>query len=584
MSTTQKLTKEEYRKQKDLEAARKAGTAPPELDEEGNMINPHIPQYISQAPWYIDDGKPSLKHQRVESSSLLQSESGWYARGARVGPAATKFRKGACENCGAMTHKTKECMERPRAKGAKWTGKDIQADEVVQDVELGFDAKRDRWNGYNAEEHKNIMQEWELIEEERKRQKAKEVDEKLLKGGNDELEEIEGSSDEDIADEDKYAEQLDMPGQKVDTKTRVTVRNLRIREDIPKYLRNLDPNSAYYDPKTRSMRDAPVKDKAPNELDYAGDNFVRHTGDTIEMAKLQLFAWDAAERGHEVHLQTNPSQAELLYREYLKKKSELKDTVKDSILEKYGGAEHLQAPPKELLLAQTEEYVEYSRTGKVIKGVEKAKVRSRYEEDVYHNNHTSVWGSYFAKDTREWGYKCCHSVIRNSYCTGQAGIEASKSSVIIDSVPNNGSSSSTTNTQNESNGTESNKESSKSLMEQHLQNWESQLKSSKKSKKKSKSTNSTQPSSHKLPSLDPSLHDSVDLDSKKLSKALEKEKLSKAKSLQEDGDDKKNKKRKYNSEAGYEDANGVSDEQLEAYRLLKRRMDDPMANYVDEDD
>ena len=50
-----------------------------------------------------------------------------------------------------------------------------------------------------------------------------------------------------------------MPGTKVDSKQRITVRNLRIREDTAKYLRNLDPNSAYYDPKTRSMRDNPYK-------------------------------------------------------------------------------------------------------------------------------------------------------------------------------------------------------------------------------------------------------------------------------------------------------------------------------------
>ena len=32
--------------------------------------------------------------------------------------------------------------------------------------------------------------------------------------------------------------------------------------------------------------------------------------------------------------------------------------------------------------------MEYSRTGSVIKGQEKAAVKSRYEEDVLNNNHT----------------------------------------------------------------------------------------------------------------------------------------------------------------------------------------------------
>ena len=45
---------------------------------------------------------------------------------------------------------------------------------------------------------------------------------------------------------------LELPGTiKVDASERYTVRNLRIREDTAKYLRNLDPNSAHYDPKTR---------------------------------------------------------------------------------------------------------------------------------------------------------------------------------------------------------------------------------------------------------------------------------------------------------------------------------------------
>ncbi len=44
-----KLSREEFRRQKDLDAARKAGTAPAALDEEGKPINPHIPR-MSKLP------------------------------------------------------------------------------------------------------------------------------------------------------------------------------------------------------------------------------------------------------------------------------------------------------------------------------------------------------------------------------------------------------------------------------------------------------------------------------------------------------------------------------------------------------
>ena len=53
--------------------------------------------------------------------------------------------------------------------------------------------------------------------------------------------------------------------------------------------------------------------------------------------------------------------------------------------------------------------------------------KSKYEEDVYANNHTTVWGSWFRSDF-QWGYKCCKQTIRNSYCTGAAGIEAAEAS------------------------------------------------------------------------------------------------------------------------------------------------------------
>ena len=46
------------------------------------------------------------------------------------------------------------------------------------------------------------------------------------------MQERAGEEEED--DEDKYADDMDMPGQKFETKQRITVRNLRIREDTAK--------------------------------------------------------------------------------------------------------------------------------------------------------------------------------------------------------------------------------------------------------------------------------------------------------------------------------------------------------------
>lgn len=51
-------SREEHRKKQELEEARKAGLAPAEIDEEGKEINPHIPQYMSSAPWYLNADKP----------------------------------------------------------------------------------------------------------------------------------------------------------------------------------------------------------------------------------------------------------------------------------------------------------------------------------------------------------------------------------------------------------------------------------------------------------------------------------------------------------------------------------------------
>ncbi|KAF8210534.1 Pre-mRNA splicing Prp18-interacting factor-domain-containing protein [Mycena galopus ATCC 62051] len=553
-STVGKLSREEFRRQKDLDAARKAGTAPAALDEEGRPINPHIPQYISQAPWYLDTGAPSLNHQRRPEEEIKKNDA-WYDRGVKAGPAAKKYRKGACENCGAMTHKKQDCLERPRRRGAKFTNKDIQADELVQEIATGYDAKRDRWNGYDVAEHKKVYDEYAAIDAARQKLREEEIDNqtttdlaavrKVAKASKAEKEGDAdfGSSDEEDADEDKYADAADAVGQKMDTKTRITVRNLRIREDTAKYLINLDPESAYYDPKTRSMRDAPNKDIPAEEAVFAGDNFFRYSGEAQDVQQLQLFAWQAAARGNDVHLNANPTQGELLHHEFKQKKEELKDTSKISILAKYGGAKYLQTAPKELLQGQTEDYVEYSRTGQVIKGREKAKAKSKYPEDVYVNNHTDVWGSWYDPSSGTWGYACCHSIIHVSYCSGKEGIEAAMASSAQNLLASTSAS--------------AHAEPPRSLAETASTREPSERVEQNYSKKRVGEGD-------------------VRLDDERLSRALQEEK--KRKGRAEEDDDRSGKKRK--NAGGSHD---VTEEELEAYRMSRRMTEDPMANYVDKE-
>ncbi|KAK7824040.1 pre-mrna-splicing factor slu7-a [Quercus suber] len=396
-------------------ATASAGLAPAEVDEDGKEINPHIPQYMSSAPWYLNAERPSLKHQRKWKSDPNYTKS-WYDRGAKIYQ-ADKYRKGACENCGAMTHDSKACMERPRKVGAK---------------------------------------------------------------------------------------------------------NLRIREDTAKYLLNLDVNSAHYDPKTRSMREDPLPDADPNEKFYGGDNQYRNSGEALEFKQLNIHSWEAFDKGQDMHMQAAPSQAELLYKNYKVIKEKLKSQTKDDILEKYGNAATEGELPRELLLGQTEREVEYDRAGRIIKGQEKALPRSKYEEDVYINNHTSVWGSWW-KD-HQWGYKCCKQIIRNSYCTGAAGIEAAEAAT--DLMKANIA------------RKEATEEMPTPLEEKRVATWGTEI------------------------------PDDLVLDEKLLAEALKKEDQRKR-------EEKDERKRKYNVTWNDE----VTPEQMEAYRMKRFQRDDPMNNF-----
>ncbi|KAK1283290.1 Pre-mRNA-splicing factor SLU7 [Acorus calamus] len=302
-----------------------------------------------------------------------------------------------------------------------------------------------------------------------------------------------------------------------------TVRNLRIREDTAKYLLNLDINSAHYDPKTRSMREDPLPDSDPNEKFYVGDNQYRASGQALEFKQLNIHAWEAFEKGQDVHMQAAPSQAELLYKNFKINKEKLKTEVKDTIMQKYGNAASEEQLPRELLLGQSEREIEYDRAGRIIKGQEIALPKSKYEEDVYINNHTSVWGSWW-KD-HQWGYRCCRQTIRNSYCTGSAGIEAA--------------------------------EEATELMKANLARKEAMEDQPKLTQEKQLATWGTE------------IPEDLVLDEKLLAESLKKEDERKREERDE-------RKRKYNVKWNDE----VTAEDMEAYRMKKVHHDDPMKDFL----
>lgn len=187
----------------------------PPWTNSGKLINPHNPEYITKRPWYLGESGPSLNHhakQRSDATLGLQEAEEILARKPKFVGRATTYRKGACENCGAMTHKKKDCLERPRslAKSAKVSGMDIAPDEGLTKLDvrtlaclalgwqgskarrldvdgsihstvwvsgrlvshahphhfhrfqefgkLSWDAKRDQWAGYRAEDHERVIE------------------------------------------------------------------------------------------------------------------------------------------------------------------------------------------------------------------------------------------------------------------------------------------------------------------------------------------------------------------------------------------------------------------------------------------
>jgi len=178
---------------------------------------------------------------------------------------------------------------------------------------------------------------------------------------------------------------------------------------------------------------------------------------------------------------------------------------------------------------------------------------------VYINNHTHVWGSWYDPSAGSWGYACCHSTVHISYCTGQAGIEAAAES------------------------------SAKNLLTSSSRPVESVSQTVETVQESSRDAEERRRAAKNAFGKERVGEGEVQLDKERLAQAIKEEKKRKAR-----GDDDGRSGKRTKGDESHE----ISEEQLgenpvdkaiarvltlviEAYRMNRSRMEDPMANYVD---
>ena len=257
------------RQARELEEQRILGLAPLAVDSvTGNSISPHVPSMLSTAPWYRKDlQKAGLSGDRESNMTIAHHLEGSDLTGSRdvvlpesnivifekseakerTGVASSLLPKdalGACRNCGAVTHRTENCL-RPRRK--------ISGSNEGAGSSLFASAKQPT---AKYDQSKSAFQRsWDACEKRAREEESSE----LNKAGP----RTEGAT---LFDARTTAEGLKVANHDLSS--------------LPKYLENLD-DGTFYDPRTRSMRGNPNANKKgdPSAATsvFKGDNATLHT-------------------------------------------------------------------------------------------------------------------------------------------------------------------------------------------------------------------------------------------------------------------------------------------------------------------
>jgi len=60
--------------------------------------------------------------------------------------------------------------------------------------------------------------------------------------------------------------------------------------------------------------------QSAEDVPFAGENFIRHTGESKDFAQAQVFAWNAMDKGVDLHFHAEPTKAAVLRKSYKGKK------------------------------------------------------------------------------------------------------------------------------------------------------------------------------------------------------------------------------------------------------------------------
>lgn len=148
-----------------------------------------------------------------------------------------------------------------------------------------------------------------------------------------------------------------------------------------------------------------------------------HPGNRENLEKVWL-----AEEKHKAELKRQKEMREKLAEEI--RITELKRQLREQEDQKYKQYLLEQKPVSKYEVSQSSHLINNTASGLILtkaatetaskaNASEKQKIviRSRYREDVFEHGHSTVFGSYYDRASRKWGYKCCKTIDKGAKCT-----------------------------------------------------------------------------------------------------------------------------------------------------------------------